>query len=109
AVGRGRVRQRGEELLRRREGVGVEIRRAQQALERLAYGLVVIDDGDAGACFHHGIWSITDCRQRRYWTLGLRSRDVVRPTPHAGAFSQLVVPAAPPAGDRKSTRLNSSH
>jgi hypothetical protein len=63
AIG-GRMRQRREKVVCRCEDVGVEIRCAQQALERLAYGQVVVDDSDAVAGFHHGIASVTDWRER---------------------------------------------
>jgi len=42
------MRQRGEKLLCRREGIGLEIGRAQQALERFADGLVIVDDSCSG-------------------------------------------------------------
>jgi hypothetical protein len=64
AVGQGRLRQRGEKGLCRSEGVGVEIGCAQQALERLAYGFVIVDDSDAVAGFRDGMVSISGWRER---------------------------------------------
>jgi hypothetical protein len=52
AVGRVRLRQRGEKVLCRPEGVGIHIGCAQQPLERLPHRFVVVDR-NAATGFHH--------------------------------------------------------
>ena len=68
AVGRDRLRQPGKKVLCGCKSVGLEIGRAQQALQRLAYRFVVVDDRDPVAGCPHGTTSIPDWRRRRYWT-----------------------------------------
>src|SRR5581483_9314130 len=44
-----------EELFRRRERLGCKAELPQQVGQRLAHGLVVVDDRDEGAVDHHGL------------------------------------------------------